>query len=55
MLIMELLWIIAGLAALIIGIHQIFTTGSNNIYVFALIALVSFLFAGIRHYQRKKG
>jgi len=55
MLIMEIIWIITGLTAMAIGIYQLFTTGGNNIYIFALIALVSFLFAWIRHNQRKKG
>jgi hypothetical protein len=54
-LVMEIIWIVTGLAALILGIHRFFTKGENNIYIFILISLVSFLFARIRHNQRKKG
>jgi hypothetical protein len=51
---MEIIWIATGILSLAAGMHLLFTTGGNNIYLFALMAIGSFFFAWIRHKQRKK-
>jgi hypothetical protein len=53
-LIMEILWITTGVLCLGAGIRIAVTTGGNRVFVFALMSLVSFLFAWLRHKQRKK-
>ena len=54
LLILEIIWIAAGVLSVIFGIHYAVNTGGSKIIIFALMALVSFLFAWIRHRQRKK-
>jgi hypothetical protein len=51
---MEIIWIATGVLSLGAGARFAFTTGGNKVYLFALMALVSFLFAWLRHKQRKK-
>jgi len=52
-LILEVIWIITGVLSIIVGIRIAATTGGNRVWFFALMALISFLFAWIRHKQRK--
>jgi hypothetical protein len=54
LLIMEILWIATGVLCFGAGIRIAVTGGGNKIFVFALMSLVSFLFAWLRHKQRKK-
>jgi hypothetical protein len=43
------------LLCLAVGIRYAITTGGNKIFIFALLSLISFLFAWLRHRERKKG
>jgi membrane protein implicated in regulation of membrane protease activity len=51
---MEVLWIATGVISLAAGVRFAVTTGGNKVYIFALMAIISFLFAWLRHKQRKK-
>ncbi len=55
LLVLEIIWIATGVLSVVAGIRFAFTDDSNKIYIFALMALVSFAFAWMRHKQRKKG
>ncbi|MCX6329935.1 MAG: hypothetical protein NTZ85_10565 [Bacteroidia bacterium] len=55
LLIIEIVWIITGLLCLAAGIRYAITAGGNKIFIFALLSLISFLFAWLRHRERKKG
>jgi hypothetical protein len=52
---MEIIWIVTGILCIGAGIRFAITTGGNKVFIFTLLALVSFLFAWLRHNQRKKG
>lgn len=54
LLILEIVWIIVGIGCLAAGIGYAITTGGSRIFVFLLMALISFAFAWARHTQRKK-
>jgi hypothetical protein len=54
LLIMEILWIATGVLCLGAGIRIAVTAGGNKVFIFAFMSLVSFLFAWLRHKQRKK-
>jgi ABC-type Mn2+/Zn2+ transport system permease subunit len=54
LVVMEIIWIVTGVLCLIAGTRLAFTGGSNKIPVFALMALICFVFAWLRHRQRKK-
>jgi hypothetical protein len=53
-LILEIIWVITGILSIAISIRIATTTGGYRVWFFALMALISFLFAWIRHKQRKK-
>jgi len=53
--ILEIIWIITGVLSIVIAIKIAITTGGNRIWFFLLMAVISFLFAWVRHKQRKKG
>lgn len=53
-LILEIVWIIIGIASAIAGIHYAINTGGPRILIFVLMTLVAFGMAWLRHYQRKK-
>jgi hypothetical protein len=56
LLILEIIWITTGVLSVAAGIRYAVDDGSSNkIFIFALMALVSFAFAWMRHKQRKKG
>jgi hypothetical protein len=56
LLIMEIVWIGTGILSIAAGIRYVIVSGSSSkILIFALMALVCFVFAWIRHKQRKKG
>jgi hypothetical protein len=52
--ILEIIWITTGVSCIAAGIRFAITTGGSKIYIFALMALISFVFAWLRHKQRKK-
>jgi hypothetical protein len=54
LLVVEIIWIITGLLCIAAGIRLAFTDGGGRILIFALMAVISFVFAFLRHNQRKK-
>jgi len=54
LLILEIIWWATGIISIIVGIRIAFTDGGTKTLIFILMALVSFLFAWMRHKQRKK-
>jgi len=54
LLVIEIIWIVTGTLCVIAGIRFAVTSGGNKIFIFAVMALVSFAFAWFRHNQRKK-
>jgi hypothetical protein len=53
-LVLEIIWIVTGVLCVIAGIRFAITSGSSKVPVFALMALVCFVFAWVRNRQRKK-
>jgi hypothetical protein len=51
---MEIIWIVTGILCLFAAFRLASTTGSNKIPIFAVMALICFVFAWVRHKQRKK-
>jgi hypothetical protein len=51
---MEIIWIATGAMCIAAGARYAFTNNSSKMPVFALMALICFVFAWIRHRQRKK-
>lgn len=54
LLALEIIWIATGVLCIAAGIRFTITEGGNKLCIFALMALISFVFAGLRHKQRKK-
>jgi hypothetical protein len=54
LLILEIIWIITGILCLAAGTRFAVQTGGKRTLIFLLMALVSFLFAWLRHRDRKK-
>ena len=54
LLILEIVWIAVGIGCLAAGIKYAIYTGGSRVFIFILMALVSFFFAWVRHRQRKK-
>ena len=54
MLILDIIWIVTGVLSLAGAIKVAVTGGGINVIFFILMAIVSFVFALIRHNQRKK-
>jgi hypothetical protein len=54
LLVLEIIWITVGVLSLVAGIFYGIKTGGSKTFVFLLMGLVSFVFAYIRHSQRKK-
>jgi hypothetical protein len=54
LLVLEIVWIATGVLCTAAGIRFALTTGGNKVFVFVLMALISFIFAWLRHNQRKK-
>jgi superfamily II helicase len=54
LLILEIIWIITGTLCVAAGIRYLIKDGGKMFYIFPLMALVSYLFAWIRHRERKK-
>jgi uncharacterized membrane protein YczE len=51
---MEIIWIATGVLCIAAGTRFALTNGSSKIPAFALMAMICFVFAWIRHRQRKK-
>jgi hypothetical protein len=51
---MEIIWITTGFLCLGAAIRAALINGSNKIPIFVLMALICFVFAWLRHKQRKK-
>jgi hypothetical protein len=51
---MEIIWIVTGALCILAGLRLVLNGGSGKIPIFALMSLICFLFAWIRHRQRKK-
>jgi hypothetical protein len=54
LLILEVIWIATGVLCLAAGIRFAITDGGPKIFIFTLMAFISFVFAWLRHRQRKK-
>jgi len=54
LLVLEIVWISTGVLSILAGIRFAFTNGGNKVFIFALMAFISFIFAWLRHNQRKK-
>jgi hypothetical protein len=54
LLILEIIWIVTGVISVYAALRLAFTGGSSKILIFAVMALISFVFAWLRHRQRKK-
>jgi archaellum biogenesis protein FlaJ (TadC family) len=54
LLVLEIIWITTGILSFVIGIRIAITDGGSKFIIFLFMALVSFLFAWLRHKQRKK-
>jgi hypothetical protein len=54
LLVLEIIWIAAGILSITAGIRYAIQTGGWRVVIFILMALVSFAFAWVRHQQRKK-
>jgi hypothetical protein len=55
LLILEIIWIATGALCVAAGIRYAITGGSSKIPIFAVMAIVCFVFAWLRDKQRKKG
>jgi hypothetical protein len=54
LLALEIVWIIIGIASIAAGVKYAISPGGMKTIVFFIMALVAFLFAFVRHTQRKK-
>jgi hypothetical protein len=54
LLVLEIIWIVTGVLCIAAGIRFAIAGGGGKVFIFALMALISFLFAWLRHKQRKK-
>jgi len=54
LLVLEIIWIVTGVVCIAAGIRAAMISNGSKIYIFAAMALISFIFAWLRHKQRKK-
>jgi hypothetical protein len=54
LLVLEIIWIATGVLCTGAVVRLALTSGGNKVIIFALMALISFVFAWLRHKQRKK-
>jgi len=52
--ILEIVWLIVAILSLFAGIHQTFTQGFSESWLFLLIAVIGFLMFSFRRNLRKK-
>jgi hypothetical protein len=55
LLALEIIWIATGVICIIAGIRLAVSGEGMKILIFAFMAFVCFVFAWLRHLQRKKG
>lgn len=55
LLAIEIIWICVGVFCIIAGIKSLSSRGGSQFAIFFLMAAVSFVFAVLRHKQRKNG
>jgi uncharacterized membrane protein YbaN (DUF454 family) len=55
LLIIEIIWIVTGTLCLAAGIINVVSVGNSRTFIFLLLAVISFIFAWLRHRQRKNG
>lgn len=55
LLVLEIVWIVTGVLCIAAGIRYMISGGNSKIPIFVLMALICFVFAWLRHRQRKKG
>jgi len=55
LLILEIIWIITGILCVAAGIRYIIRDSGKMFFLFPLMAIISFVFACLRHRERKKG
>jgi len=55
LLILEIIWIITGILCVVAGIRYIIRDSGKMFFLFPLMAIISFVFAWLRHRERKKG
>ena len=53
LIIVELLWAVIGITSLTIAVREFISRG-RQAWIFLVMALFSFMLAGIREFQRKK-
>jgi hypothetical protein len=54
LLVLEIIWITTGVLSIAAGIRFAISGSGNKTLIFAAMAVISFLFAWLRHNQRKK-
>lgn len=54
LLILEIIWITTGVLCIAAGVRYAITAGGTRIFIFIVMASISFLFAWLRHRERKK-
>jgi uncharacterized membrane protein YczE len=54
LLVLEIIWIVTGVLCIAAGIRFALTNGGSKIPIFALMAMICFVFAWLRDKQRKK-
>jgi hypothetical protein len=54
LLVLEIIWIVTGLLCIAAATRLAINNGGSKIIIFALMALISFMFAWLKHKQRKK-
>jgi uncharacterized membrane protein len=54
LLLLEIVWIAVGVLCIAAGTRYAVNNSGSKVYIFFLMAIVSFIFAFIRHRQRKK-
>jgi hypothetical protein len=54
LLFLEIIWIVTGVLCIAAGIRFAVITGGGKTLIFALMAIVCFVFAWVRDKQRKK-
>jgi hypothetical protein len=54
LIVLEIIWLITGLLCIFVSIKLSISGTFNKVPLFAIMAVISFVFAYIRHNQRKK-
>ncbi len=54
LLVIEIVWIATGLLCIAAAVRYLTISGGPRVFIFIAMAIVSFLFAFVRHRERKK-